>query len=489
MLRQTLEPAQKLQQKQQLVPQQLQSLQILLATTTELSQKVEQEMEANPTLEMVQNGAEEEVGDPLATSDDETSLQNNTAQEASEQDEALAELMRMSDNWREYTPPDYTGTSQPSPEDEERREHFFNSLVTRMSFQDTLLEQLRDTEGLDQEQSRAAREIIGNIDDNGYLRSSLKDIAEESNVHLETAEKALKVIQSFDPPGVGARDLRECMLLQLQRRGDNHDVVYKIVQNHLNDLARNHVPAIAKALNISREDVYEAREKIRQLHPYPGSLVNAESADYVAPDVYVYRDDQGELQVSVNNDAAPQLRISSYYLNLLESDGISKEAKQYIRQKISDSKLLLRALDQRRSTLEEITHILLKHQRDFFDKGERYIRPLTLQQVADEIGVHETTVSRAIANKYVQTPHGLMSFKRFFTSGVTSEGGEKVSDEQIKARIRDLVEDEDPAKPLSDNKLTKILKDEGLNVARRTVAKYREEMGILSSNLRKSHRG
>lgn len=241
-------------------------------------------------------------------------------------------------------------------------------------------------------------------------------------------------------------------------------------------------------MGITTEEVYQLTEEVRRLQPTPGTQVSGPSSwAYVVPEVFVERDDNGGFTVRANKDSMPRLRISRYYQQLLQSPDTPKETKQYIREKISESKFLMRALTQRQSTIEQITWSLLKFQRDFFEHGPRYIKPLVLNQVAEDIGVHETTVSRATAGKYLQTPYGLMPFKKFFTAGVESSDGQKVSNVSVQEHIRELVQNEDPRKPLSDSKLTKLLQQKGLNVARRTVAKYREQLGILSSHLRKSY--
>ncbi len=484
-LQQVISTDQRLEQKQQLVPQQLQSLQILMATTTELEQRVDQEMRQNPTLERLDGGPEQLAGDPMES---DTNADTAAGTESADPDEALSELMRWSAEWSDVSPPSYTGTSSPTPEDEERRRHFFDSLVAETTLQDVLLMQLRELENLNPDQFRVGQEIVGNIEESGYLRTPAEEIAAATNTSAKMVNEMISVVQRFDPPGVGARDLRECMLLQLERTEMKDSLLYHLVRDHLEDLGRNRIPSIASALGVNTQEVYQLAEQVRRLHPSPGSLVSAPTSwEHVVPEVFIQRDENGDFTVITNKDCVPRLRISRYYQNMLRSSDTPTETKQYIREKIAESKFLMRALTQRQSTIEQISWSLLKFQRDFFEYGMRYLKPLVLNQVAEEIGVHETTVSRAIAGKYLQTPFGLMPFKKFFTAGVEDSSGEKVSNVSVKERIRELIENENPRKPLSDSKLTKTLKDEGLNVARRTVAKYREELGILSSHLRKSY--
>ena len=486
MLKQTLNQTQTLRQQQQLVPQQLQSLEILIATTTELEQKISEELLENPTLEMLESGSRQLVGNPVEEQQDE-STQGEAAADVAEKDEALATLIQLNESWRDYVPPAYTGNARYTSEDEEHRQYLFDSLVDEPTLQDILLAQLREINHADEERQRVCEEVIGSIDDKGYLRTSLGDIAMSCDADLATVDETVALIQTFDPPGVGARDLRECLMLQLERQGRKDSLAYQVVSKHLDELARNQIPKISSALRISPSRLYEVVDELKKLQPFPGSLVAPPKTDYVVPEVFVEKDEHGEWTVRTNRDCVPRLRLSPYYMKLMKSGEASKEVKQYIREKVSNSKVLMRALTQRQSTIERITHSLLKFQEDFFENGFHHMRPLVLNEVAEDIGVHETTVSRAIANKYIQTPHGLIPFKHFFSSGIETAEGEMVSSISVKRRIEELVRNEDPKKPLSDQKLTQKLKEDGYKVARRTVAKYREELGIRSSNLRRSY--
>ena len=276
--------------------------------------------------------------------------------------------------------------------------------------------------------------------------------------------------------------------LQLERQGKQKSLEYRIVDKHMDDIGRNKLREITRRQNVSMGEVQEALERIKKLYPYPGSLVTpTPTTNFVTPEVFVEKDENGEWQVRSNNDRIPRLRISPYYLKMLKDKNATSEVKSYIRQKIADSKLLLRAMAQRESTIVRITRSLLQHQRGFFDEGIENMKPLTMSQVAEDIDVHETTVSRAIANKYMMTPHGLFPFRHFFSAGYTTEGGDEVSSHVVKQKLRELVNSEDKSKPLSDQKLAQMLKENGFDVARRTVAKYREELGIMSSNMRRRY--
>ncbi len=476
-----------LRQEQILAPQQIQALEILLATIPELEQKISEELAENPTLELLENGSERLVGN-LVENDATTAAEADAAAQAAEKDEAVATLIELGELWRDYAPSQYASGPRPSGEDEERRQFLLNSLVEEPGLQDMLLSQLRQVDALSEHMVSVCEEVIGSIDDTGYLRTHPSDIAIASSADIADVRRAIGVVQGFDPAGIGARDLRECLLLQLDRNGRKNTLVYRIVDEYLDEVGRNQIPRVAKALRTSSTQIYEALDQIRKLNPHPGSLVTPARADnFVYPEVFIEQDESGEWRVRLNRDYTPRLRISPYYLKILQDPSSSKEVKSYVREKVANSKLLLRAIDQRHSTIEEIALSLLKFQRDFFDSGIEHMRPLVMSQVADDISVHETTVSRAIANKYVQTPHGLFPFKHFFSTGYQASDGQMVSSHGIKQKLQTLINSEDQRHPLSDQKLAQLLKEQGFKVARRTVAKYREEMGILPSHMRRNY--
>jgi RNA polymerase sigma-54 factor len=489
-LRQLLEQRQSLRQEQIMAPHQIQSLEILMAAIPELEQKISEELVENPTLEMLENGTEQLVGNPLENSLDHHASDTANDEFASEKSETIENLLKLDELWHDRMPVPAAARRGYSAEDDERRQFFFDSLAAEKSMQEVLLEQLRETDGLDEFNERLCREIIGSIDDSGYLRTHLADIATACHTtDLKQVEHALRVVQQFEPAGIGARDLRECLLLQLERLPNARKrLEYRVVDKYLDDVGRNRLTQVSRALNVSLSELKEALARVRKLNPHPGSQVTpTERSDFVAPEVFVDKDEDGNWRVRTNRDYIPRLRISPYYIKLLKDKDTNEEVKSYIRSKIGNSKLLLRALEQRESTIVRITRSLLKFQLGFFDNGVEDMKPLTMSQVADDIEVHETTVSRAITNKYIQTPHGLFPFKHFFTTGYESSSGEQVSSRTVKQKIRDAINAENPQRPLSDQQLSKILKQEGFEVARRTVAKYREELGILSSSLRRKY--
>ncbi len=482
MVQQGLYQSQDLRQDQILAPQQIQSLEILLASVQELQVKISEELSENPTLEQISPGNEDLVGDVLS---DAESAQNKPTQEEKKNSEndAVTEMLHLADSWQNSVPFSGAGGWQSSDVDGEKRDFFFDSLTAEPSLQELLLEQLRLSDA-DTKIIALAELIIGSIDDSGYMRSILADLATVGGVSIKKMEKILTFVQSFDPAGIGARDPRECLMIQLERNGKKNSDVYTLVNQHLDELAANKLPQIIKQMGITMDRLHELMEEVKLLNPYPGSLLSPNKPVYIVPEVTIL-EDEGEFKVKKEVRHLPQLRISQYYIKLLDSPSTSKEAKEYIRQKLASSKALMKSITQRQSTICQIAEVILDTQYDFFKNGIDFLHPLTMQQVADKLGIHETTVSRAIANKYLQTPSGLFEFKFFFSTGFQSNDGSAVSNRSVMEKIKDIIAREDTAKPYSDLKLTNLLKEEGLSVARRTVAKYREAIGIPSSHLRK----
>ncbi len=483
-LEQGLNQSQTLRQEQVLAPQQIQSLEVLLAPLQELQAKISAEMVENPTLEQETPGNEDLAGDLLANTEA-SQLADTESERKNSDDDGIAEIMRLAESWRESTPI-FNPSERFTSEDMQKRQFLFDSLTEEPSLQEILLEQLRFADA-DDKTKRLAELIIGSIDDSGYLRSILADLATVGGSSLEDTKKALKLVQSFDPPGIGASDLKECLLLQLERQGKGRSDLAKLVRNHLDEVAANKLPRVAKKMGISMDQLHELLDELKSLTPYPGSALASAAPLYIVPEVSIEEDNDGVLTVKANSDHLPKLRVSQYYLNLLEDPAISKETKDYIRAKLANSKALIKSISQRQSTIARIAEVIRDEQYDFFKEGVDRLKPLTMQQVADKLGLHETTVSRAIANKYLQTPCGLLPFKFFFSTGYQSSDGDEISSRGVMEKIRNMIAMENPEKPLSDLQIAKMLKEEGLSVARRTVAKYREEMGIPSSHLRKEY--
>ncbi|HSP46202.1 MAG TPA: RNA polymerase factor sigma-54, partial [Chthoniobacterales bacterium] len=339
---------------------------------------------------------------------------------------------------------------------------------------------------LDADDRKTAELIIGNVDDNGFLQTTPEEMALNTGIEQEDFETMLLLIQSFYPPGVGARDLRECLLIQLKREGKGNSLEYKIIQEHMADLGKRRFPEIARRMGIGVEQVQKCANNIAQLDPRPGQIFAAAPQNYVLPDVTVEKID-GEYQVILNGEQIPHLRISNTYKDIMSQDSNGSEVKDYIRDKIRSGKFLIKSIHQRQQTISNIAHEIVKRQLEFLDHGTAHLKPMTMVQIADIVGVHETTVSRAISGKYMSTPQGVFEMKYFFTPGYQTATGESMSNTSVKEAILDLVKNENGATPLSDKEIVEILSERGIPIARRTVAKYRTELNILPSNMRRKY--
>jgi RNA polymerase sigma-54 factor len=324
--------------------------------------------------------------------------------------------------------------------------------------------------------------IIGNLDDDGLLKADLPELAEQLGVTLDQVEKVLALVQGFDPTGVAARDLRECLLLQLRADPAPDEVAIDIIEHHLEDLERRRYADIAKALKLPLDRIMESVEWIQGLEPKPGRPFGGGDTRYIAPDVTIQKVDDDYIVV-LNEEGIPRLRVNSLYRTLLR--GSAGEDKQFVEQKLRSAVWLIKSVEQRQRTLRKVSQSLVKFQRDFLDKGLMFLKPLALRDVGEDIGMHESTISRVTTNKYVQTPQGLFELKYFFHSGIASTNGEVKSSVSVKKMIQDMIAAEEATAPLSDQDIAKNLHDQGLTIARRTVAKYREELGILPSHQRR----
>ena len=463
----------------------------------ELKALVEAELQQNPVLEEIasepemneRNGEVEspEASDPTEPPAD-VNVDHTEPGEGGENapvDDFQAEfekLVQLDQEWRDH----FSQTNAPNratAEDEEKRQFMFDSLVAGTSLAESLLEQVRDS-SLPEADHNVAEIIIGNIDDYGYLKASVEEISAISNLPGEKILEVLKVIQTFDPPGVGARDLRECLMLQLEREDEQESLEYEIVRDYMEALGKRRIPEIARGTGGTVEEVQESLAKIARLEPRPGRAFLANVDQFVLPEVFVKRSGD-DFAVTTNNEHIPHLRISNVYKDLMSQGSNSAEVKNYIREKIRAGKFLIKSLHQRQSTIANIAREIVKRQREFMDKGVAFLKPLTMVQVAEVVGVHETTVSRAVSGKYMETPQGVFEMKYFFTAGLQTDSGANVSNTSVKDMIAEIFKGEDTSKPLSDQEVVKMLKEKGIVIARRTVAKYRMELNILPSNLRK----
>ncbi|MDE3154798.1 MAG: RNA polymerase factor sigma-54 [Acidobacteriota bacterium] len=461
----------KLVQKLILTPSLQQAIKLLPMSTIELSDLLNQEVVENPMLEEVPT----------------EELQPAEAPAEKPGAEAAADK---GENWDdadyEYFFGDYLddGYRPHTPQEVKELPPIENTLSTSSSLADHLMWQL-SLQTDDERLREIGAAIIGNLDEDGYLVASFEEIAAMGPWEVNDVERALRLVQSFDPIGVAARDLQECLLLQVRHLGLEGTPTEKIVTEHLKLLQNHQVPEIARKLGMSIEDLKEHIEVIRHLDPKPGSRYNPSQSHYVIPDVYVVKVEDQYVAV-LNEEGLPQLRISPVYRRLLDKNaGNSDETRAYVKDKFRSALWLIKSVEQRQKTIHKVATSIINFQRDFLDRGIEHLRPLVLRDVANDIGMHESTVSRVVTNKYMHTPQGVFEMKYFFHSGISSSYGESVSSVTIKQRIRKIIEGEDPRKPLSDSKIVSILQHEGLVLARRTIAKYREELKIPTSNQRK----
>ncbi|MBU1239919.1 RNA polymerase factor sigma-54 [Myxococcota bacterium] len=498
-----------LRQEQRLVmtQQMQQAIALLQLAHHELIEQVTEELMENPILE--QNDGDREEGD---RDDSERDTNEREEQDRVDRDgdgeERFSSLevesvgvqevpssenmsvneenkMREDVEWSSYVADSYnrpagSGDQVLNPDEE------YTPIENRIASKPSLLEHLEwqlGVSGLSHEEKEIGEFIIGNLDKYGYLETiTIPEIAEQFNVENEFAELVLYKIQAFDPLGVGARDLAECLMIQAEYFGFLDDVMEQILLHHIKELEIKDYSRIARALGVPLERVHDSIKIILTLDPKPGRAYTAEEISYIIPDVYIYR--QGDdYQVVLNDDGLPKLRLSRYYIDAMNRGDAPKE---YVEQKMRKAKWLIQAIRMRQETITKVSESIVKFQREFFDRGPMYIKPLTLKDVAEDVGRHESTVSRVTANKYAHTPQGLFELKFFFSSSVHRVNGEDIASKSVIEKMRLLIESEDPKKPYSDQKLADLLLGQGINVARRTVTKYREQMNILSSSRRRS---
>mgnify|MGYP001818240644 FL=1 len=458
--------------QQVLAPHLFQSLEILQMPLLDLQQMIKQELSENPTLEATQEEADAQIEIEQGTKDVDS-------EEFDNEFEKLAALGEEFDSYQDR------GQISGGSDAEEKYQYMMDSLSEASSLHDQLLEQL-SLSGLNDYEKKIAEIVIGNIDDDGYLQLDVEDLLALPNFPAETLDKILHTIHDFDPAGVGARDLRECLLLQLTRQGREATQEFQLVDLHLDLLGRHKYDDIARAMGLTVDRVKELAALVAKLDPKPGRNFSEERIEYVTPEILVEKND-GEYVITQNKKPYPKLFISQKYLQMLKDPKTSKEVKTYIREKIAKSKQFIQSIDQRMDTIYRIAVEIVRIQRDYFDHGVSKLKPLNMKTVAELLDVHETTISRATAGKYMQTPRGLISMKYFFKPGVMTASGEAISNESVKAALADIVRAEDKKKPLSDAKLVKVLEEQGIKIARRTVAKYRDQLRILPSHLRKQH--
>jgi RNA polymerase sigma-54 factor len=459
-----------------LAPQLRQSLEMLQLPILELRALVQQEMEQNPTLE---EGA---TDTPTVDTEPAAPAEDAGATEELNFDQEYEALAKLDEEWRDYFFQDLQ--SRPySPDGDGKRQFLLDSLPQQESLQEHLLAQLSLAE-LSEEDQRTGELIVGSINDDGYMTARLEDLAVSANTNLDHLENILGIIQEFHPTGVGARDLRECLLLQLERLDKGDTLAAEIVRRHLDKLAGRKYADIARARKSTMDEVEAAVHMIESLNPRPGCLYSDEQANYILPEVVVQKVD-GEYVIVLNDDQLPHVRISKHYRSLLADPNTSDDVKRYIRDRIRSGAFMIKSIHQRQKTIYRIASEIVTAQTDFLDHGVSRLRPLTMAEVARVVGVHETTVSRAVNGKYMQTPSGMFELKYFFTPGIRTADGTEISNTSVKDIIANLVANEDKAKPLSDQELMEQLKAQGISIARRTIAKYRLMLRIPPSHMRK----
>jgi len=511
---QGLRQVQKQTQNLVLAPQLRQSLKILQVPAIELRSAILEELQTNPLLEELGNNDESLDNDEVEPSPDEVEIDNSeefpedpvpdtekkepdsneseTDTDGSEDlmdldfSDEFAVLNEMQEDMREHFENEFEGEAQIGNSDaQEKRNFFFDSLTSETSLQEHLIEQLKLTD-ITEGVRNAAEYIIGSLDENGFLNSDLSDISLISMMPLVDLQDGLSILQTFDPIGIASINLQDCLLKQMDARDWNDTEQYKIVRDHFPLLVRRRVPELSRKLSQPTEAIHEAIEKISELDPSPGKRFSEDNNQSISADVTVERVG-GEWVISLNNDFIPRLKINRTYKELIAKGVLSSKEKEYVRNQMRAGKFLISSIDQRQNTIERITRKIIERQEGFFEEGASKLRPMTMSEVADSIEVHETTVSRAIANKFVKTAHGTFPLKYFFTPGYSGKDGDSVSNTSVKEIIATIVEQEDPKKPLSDRKIVDLLQEKDIKLARRTVAKYREELGISPTNLRRRY--
>jgi RNA polymerase sigma-54 factor len=482
-------------QKQVLAPRMIQSMEILQLPILALEERIEQEMQENPVLDLQEEdpdlpaeSGEEGAEPPDARTDEEREL---VIDEAHSNEDDFERLMKMDQQW----PEQFEERSRPSrgevEEAGERKQDAMANMVARpQSLQDYLRDQLGWFD-IEADLRAVAERIVYNLDPNGYLQGRLEDLlgTDAGKEDLALAQRALALVQRLDPPGVGARDLRECLLLQLTPGMPYYEQLQTLISAHLEDLEHNRLPVISRRTGYSIELIQQTLVELRKLNPKPGADFSNALVPPVTPDVFVELAEDGQYKVRLEDGRTPSLFISPYYRKLFAAGQVNAETREYIKRKINSAQWLIDSIQQRRSTLTRVAQAIVDHQTQFLSQGPESIEPLKMQQIADKVGVHVTTVSRAVDDKWIQTPRGIFPLKRFFCGGTVSADGEEVAWDTIRLKLQELIGGEDKQHPKSDDQLVKDLAGHGITVARRTVTKYRKAMSIPSSRQRRDWGG
>ncbi len=473
---QTLSLSQSQHLQMVLAPQLRQSLEMLQVPMLELRAMIQQEIQQNPTIEEVLIETPTVEIEPGSTEAEDT--------RELEFDKEFEMLARLDEEWRDY----FFQNLQNRPytqDDDEKRQFLMDSLPQRESLQEHLLNQL-NLAGLAERDRQTGELLLGSTDDDGYLTVGLEELAESANMEVEHLESVLAVVQDFHPTGICSRDLQECLLTQLDRLGKRDSMSALIVSDYLKKLGGKKYNDIARSLKVTVEEVHAAVKLIATLDPKPGRLFTSDIPSYVLPEIFVNKV-EGKWVIVMNDDQLPHVRISKHYRTLLSSETTTNDVKSYVRERIRSGAFLIKSIHQRQKTIFRIATEIVERQTEFLEHGISQLKPLTMSVVSEAVGVHETTVSRAVSGKYMQTPKGIFELKYFFTPGIKTADGTEVSNKTVKEMINQLVAMEDEVKPLSDQEIVKLLTEKGIKIARRTVAKYRLVLRIPPSHMRRTY--
>lgn len=468
-----------IEQSQKLVmtPELIQAIQILQFNTQELNLYVSEQLLTNPVLDT------ENTAEPEAVSADEKETDRSKEEAEERAKEAQEDVLKEYIKERDFDDISYKQTDYSQKEQTHSLEQYVSSEVT---LPEHLMFQLQFASN-NKDCRRIGKYIIESLDENGYMTSNEEEIAEALGNSKENIEKVLKLIQSFDPIGICAKSLGQCLLIQLENKGKKDKVFEKILMDHIEDIADNRLSIIAKSVGISVQDVQDLADEIKTLDPRPGrQFAGQDETKYIVPDIQVEKID-GEYVVTVNESSTPRLMVSSYYEKVLAESGQDEKISQYLTERLNSALWLIKSIEQRKQTVKNVVTSIVKFQKNFFDYGNKHLKTLTLKDIAEDLGIHESTVSRSINGKYMQSPRGVYELKYFFSAGVTAGQGEGMSSNSVKTYIKEIIEDESPKSPYSDQKLVELLANRGIYISRRTVAKYRDEMNILSSSKRKRY--
>ena len=486
--------SQRLDQKMILAPRMIQSMEILQLPIMALQERIEHELGENPVLEMrdagrAKEGEEEPAEEPKKPEREiDDPVRELVIDDKHDFEKDFDRLEAMNHDWSDHFNEESRPSSNRISEDMDRKHDAMANMASRpQSLQDYLNDQVSFLDA-SREEAMLLGLLISNLDERGYLPTPLEDIAAQAEppVTLDKVEAALTRLQRFDPPGVGAREYKECLLLQITAETPHRDVVRALVANHLEDIQHNRLPLIQKRTGYDLETIQEAIEILKHnLNPKPASQFHSNNIPYVVPDIAVERNEAGEYDIKLLDDWTPNLYISKRMWELYKEKSTDPKTREFLKRKLQSAQWLMDAIEQRRKTLGNVTREIIRHQKAFLDRGPEFIEPLKMQQIADLVGVHVTTVSRAVDDKWVQTPRGIFPLKRFFGGGTQTSTGEEVAWETIKQKLLEIVGNEDKADPLSDEDLMKKLEEAGYPIARRTITKYRKMLGISSSRQRK----